>query len=195
MSGTEVCHMHGGKTPKGMNHPAFKHGQTSRYFPHGNLVELYNEAADGGSYTEQRSEIDLTTAMINEVLSEREEATGVLFRALRKTWEEMEEARDAGDGPRVTAKLEVAGRLIERGATSQAQREEAVKLMDHRRKLVDSETRRLERERQMLTLEQVMMRDMVIMEVLKEMLDDGQLTRIRGRLQERMGRQQRLPPR
>lgn len=186
--GTSVCHIHGGKSLKGMDSPRFKDGSRSRYYPRGNLVELYNEAHDGGAYTDQREEIALTTGMINEVLSEQGEAIGTLCTVLRRTWVEAEQACDAGDRPKVAAKLEVVGRLIKDGAAAAARRDEAVGLMDHRRKLVDSETRRLERERQTLTLEQVMMRDMVIMEVLKEMLDDGQLARIRSRLRERMGR-------
>lgn len=120
------------------------------------------------------------------MLSESAEAAGPLFKRLHAKWMEVERAREAGEGATVANLLQSVGETIKRGVAASMQRDEAVRLMDHRRKLVDSETRRLERERQMLTLEQVMMRDLVIIGVLKEMLDDEQLTRIRGRLQERL---------
>ncbi len=185
--GTEVCHIHGGKSPKGIDHPRFKNGSKSRYVPRGNLVERYNEAFDAGVYTEQREEIALTTGMINEVLSKREESAGTVFRELQKDWNGFEHSRLANDVPKMRAHLDNMGQLIHRGVTAGMQRDEAVKLMDHRRKLVDSETRRLEREKQMMTLEQVMIRDAILLEVLREMLTPEQLHSIRQRLEDRLG--------
>ena len=182
--GRNVCHMHGGKSPKGLDHPRFKTGSASRYVPRGNLAELYNEAYDRGAYTELRDEIALTTGMINQVLSQREESAGQIFRQLEEERRGMRRANASGDPQTAAGRLNAILELIARGVTAEAQRAETVKLMDHRRKLVDSEARRLERERQTLTLEQVMMRDAIILAVLKEILDHGQLARIRQRLRE-----------
>lgn len=181
------CRLHGGRAVRGVEHPRFRTGETSRYFPRGNLAALYNEAYDRGSYTELREEIALATGMINQVLSGREESAGQIFRRLQKEAQGIHRANAAGNQRQAAEHLNELMRLIACGATAEMQRAEVVSLMEQRRKLVDSEGRRLERERQMLTLQQVMMRDQIFMEVLKELLSDAQLARIRTRLAERLG--------
>ena len=181
-----ACRQHGGKSLKGIEHPGFKHGATSRYTPRGNLVELYNEAYNRGSYTEGRDGIALTDGMINQVLSEREEAAGQIFRQLKEEREGVRRANASGEPQKAAGHLNAIFVLIDRGVAADKQRSEVVRLLDHRRKLVDSETRRLEREKQTLTLEQVMMRDAIILEVLKETLNDRELANVRVRLQKRL---------
>lgn len=61
------CRMHGGKTPKGVNLPHFKHGRYSTYLPNG-LKAAYLEAVKDAEFTQQRDSIALIDAMINTIL-------------------------------------------------------------------------------------------------------------------------------
>ena len=93
--------------------------------------------------TEHRDAIALLDAMIQQALEGYEEGgTPKLWRELSRTWWRAEAARGARDKTKWREAYAKLGLLIEWGG-SQADREaELLTLLERRRKLVDSETRR-----------------------------------------------------
>ena len=107
------CRMHGGATPRGPAHGAFKTGRHSKSLPH-RLAARYEEAMADETLLEQRSEIALLDVRIDEVVR----------------------TVDAKRAPAVWDDL--------------------CRLLDQRRKLVESERRRMVEMHQMLTTEEAM---------------------------------------
>ena len=105
--------------------------------------------------SEHREAIALLSTMIQEILDEYEEGGAPkLWRRLSRTWRRAEAARVAWDRKKWREAYVQLGMLIERGG-SQADREaELLNLLERRRKLVESETRRRAAEANTFTAEE-----------------------------------------
>lgn len=145
------CRVHGGATPAGVASPHYRHGRRQRWrralAGQRALLERYEEALADEQRLELANEIALTDAMISlaiERLSTGE--SGSLWADLVAAREEFRRAqrlkREAKRRAAITAAVEVILELIDRGASVAAARAELVELIDHRRKLTESERKR-----------------------------------------------------
>jgi hypothetical protein len=154
--GVEVCRMHGGKTPRGAGSVHFKHGKYSRCLPT-RLAAHYEEATHDPELLELRREIALTDARIIDVLRRVDTGeSGAIWRQAQAAMARFrrEQARGNLDAmPRALAQVQ---RLITEGAGDYAAWREVGALLEQRRKLCDSETRRLAASHDILTSEQAM---------------------------------------
>lgn len=136
------CHTHGGHTPKGADHGAFKHGKYSDALPDG-VREQYEETRDDEHLTDLREEIAVIETRIHRVLESLEEQDSAqLWGDLSETFSEFKAARDAGDTDTMGRKMVELTDLIERGAKARSRWEEIGNLIERKRRLVDSERRR-----------------------------------------------------
>jgi len=79
--------MHGGKTPRGVELPQFRHGHYSKAMPD-RLVERYERALSDEERYDLRDEIALSEAKIADLLAGME--SGASEDALRSRWREVE---------------------------------------------------------------------------------------------------------
>lgn len=148
--GRERCRHHGGNTPRGPEHPNFKHGRYSKELPNG-MRERLQEALDDDELTSLRDEIGLITVRIQEVLKE------AMKGRPQETWADLEaqmqrarQAQDAGDPYEMAQALAEMEELIEAGTRQTEAWSELTELIDTRRKLARAEHRRTTELQQMI---------------------------------------------
>lgn len=149
--GREQCHIHGGKSLEGPSLPQFRTGRHSKYLPE-RLASRAEAAAKDAQLLELAQEVGLVDTLISDALSQIDtEESGELFRQIRKGWQSYLEAASTQRREQAQSSLDA---LIDRGAQSTDARDDAVKLIEQRRKLVDSERKRLVDAQQMVTAQQ-----------------------------------------
>ena len=151
------CRKHGGKSLKGIGHPHYKDGSHSRYRPKG-IKDAYERAlAEGTRTTENREELALITASIEQVLEEMGKDSEDWFRLLNEHADRIEAFRAAEEHTMMLAEVLELIKTVRRGSQKYQKRRELRDWIDLRRRTSETETRRLEREHQMVTREQVLM--------------------------------------
>jgi len=156
--GSEYCHYHGGKNPKGVAHANFKHGQRSKYMPRLDLLDKYQRYLNDPELTHHRDSVALLDGMIQQALEEYAEGgTPELWRRLQATSRRMRVAERANDRQRWREAYEEVKLLIEDGAGQTAREKKVVSLLSERRKHADSETKRSLSEDTLYTPEHVHM--------------------------------------
>jgi hypothetical protein len=148
--------LHGGLTPVG---PACKHyrsGRYSTYLPE-RLRARYEQAEDDAELLSLRSEVALVDARLADLLSRVETGeSGQRWLSLRKAHRASKRSRLSGDVPAMTQTLAEIELVIERATDDHAAWGEIAALLEQRRKLTESEQKRLVTLQQMLSSEQAM---------------------------------------
>lgn len=148
--------MHGGKSLKGVASATFKTGRHSKYMP-ARLLERYNEAAQDPELLNLREDIALIDARLADILLRADDGeAGKLWNDARKSNDELQKAMADKDWSRVRLAAANLDRLIGEGLTDHETWNEIRSLIDQRRRLVESEQKRLIAGQQMITSEQAM---------------------------------------
>lgn len=157
MKDSDVCYHHGGKTPRGIASPHYKHG---RHTPWANILPKHLTEAFDASFTDPkllslRKDIALTDARITELLAAlvREDAP--------LTWEQLVQAK-AGFYKAQAAKnvgaskaaLDAIMLLIDQGAADVDKWAELRQAQEHRRKMIETEWKSKTALARVLTMEQ-----------------------------------------
>jgi len=154
--GKEVCHYHGGKTPGGIASPHYKTGRYSKYLPT-RLLARYQEAKADPDLLELRSEIALTDARISELVARVDTGeSGALWGRLAGLTDKADQARYRGDTAALASVLNVLFQAIRAGAQDWETWAEVFGLLEQRRRLVESERKRLVEMHQMVQVEKAM---------------------------------------
>jgi hypothetical protein len=156
MRGLEVCRMHGGKTPRGPASVHFKDGRYSKFLP-SRLFAAYQHAAHDPELMSLRRDIALTDARIVDLLKRVDTGeAGAIWREAQAAMAKfrLEQAKNHVDGMMLA--ITQVERLISKGAGDYAVWGEIAELIEQRRKLVESEARRLREAHDSLTAEQAM---------------------------------------
>lgn len=155
VKGRDVCRMHGGKTPRGTASPHFRHGRYSKDLP-SHLMERFEQALSDPDLVDLRRELALTDAEMSACLREMEKTPA------REVWMHLHEAaaifrraRSAGDLDEMTSSLELILGVIEQGIEAEKHWMKIDRLIERRRRLVESETRRELASSQELTYDSV----------------------------------------
>ena len=156
IEGMKVCWVHGGATPRGIASPHFKNGRHSKYLD-GQLLATYQASLQDEGLHELRSELSLVDARINELLDQVQRSPGLpSTRVIREAWVKYQQATRS----RNHLELEQAQAEMEAALAAQVAPYElwdkVFDAVNTRRRLADSERKRLVDLRQMLTAEQVM---------------------------------------
>lgn len=150
------CRMHGGATPKGIASPQFVTGRYSKYMPP-RLLERYQEAADDPELLELRHEIMLVDARLGDLLKRVDNGEALtLWEKARKANIEIQKAVHDENYGRLMVQCVELDYLIGSGLADYAAWSEIQALLDQRRKLVESERKRLVEAQQLITSEQAM---------------------------------------
>lgn len=165
------CYMHGGKTPAGPALPQFHTGKYSKFLP-ARLTERYGEALTDSNLLALREEVSLLDARLADVLGRVDTGeSGALWKAvdgafrLYQTFKGIDPVKEL----RAFADLEAA---IQAGIADYAAWGEVLILIEQRRKLVESERKRLVEMQQMITTEQAMTLLAVVVDTVRRHVTD-----------------------
>lgn len=181
--GREVCAIHGGKTPAGIASPHARHLRHSKYLPE-RLLERYAEALADEDLLNLKYEIGLVDTRIAELL-EQDEAGGSadLWLSLQQQHRVMDAASRREDVEKWTEAFKAIGEIIDTGVRANMHWQQITDLLEQRRKLVDTERRRLVDMQQMITSEQAMVLVSALISIIREEVTDRNvLTRLQARI-------------
>ncbi len=151
------CRMHGGATPHGPDLPQYKTGRYSKYLP-ARLAGRYQEAQADSELLALREEVVLTDARLADVLKRVDTGeSGELWRNAKGAFENFKSAQGKGDIDKSREALTDLSALLTRGQDDYATWDEVGKLLEQRRRLVESERKRLVEMQQMITAERAML--------------------------------------
>lgn len=155
--GYSVCSIHGGRTPRGSASPHYVNGRYSKALPE-RLAARYVEATQDSELLALRDEISLTDTLIVDTVEKLDTGgSKAHFLALRQKWDEFQRYEKQGDGPKTSAALWELGNLITDGLRDFTLLDDIARLIEQRRKLSESERKRLIEMRQLFTAEQAVL--------------------------------------
>lgn len=152
-----VCRMHGGATPHGLASANFKTGKYSRYkiFSTELSAQLL-EARNDPRPLVLRDDIDLIVARINELLAAEAIGSDELWRAVTRAEFVLTEGLRTKDNLKFNAGLELLRRSIDTGKESANRWKDVERLIERKKRLAQTETRREVMEGKMVSLERVL---------------------------------------
>lgn len=166
------CRMHGGKTPRGFALPQTKTGRHSKDLPT-RLAGRYLESLNDPDLLNLSDDIALTDAFIEDARKGLDHGeSGRLFAELKSTWDQLMTAQRAKDAAGVQMHMAELGALIRQGVGAYAARNEAADLIDRRRKLVESESKRRVQMQDMITSEKAMLLTSALLDAVVRNVDD-----------------------
>lgn len=147
------CRMHGGQARSGIASGTFKDGRYSKYIP-SRLAARYQDAADDPTLLQLGHDVALVDARLADLLGRVDSGeSGSLWRAVQQAFTQYSLVKGGKDDAKGFAALESA---IEAGTNDYAAWSEISSLLEQRRKLVESERKRLIEMQNTLTVTQVM---------------------------------------
>ncbi|MDP9477423.1 MAG: hypothetical protein M3R38_17360 [Actinomycetota bacterium] len=159
MTGRDTCYHHGGKSPVAAGSPHYKDGSRSKYRAifSGDALEHYAWAREDPRYLEMREEMAvLDTLFVEELKRARVGGGTALWEELGSAWERFKAARPETDAATAGRCLRRVGELIEEGASRIAAQREALEIVERKRKLSETERRRIVDAERMITEAQAM---------------------------------------
>lgn len=156
LTGRTRCRLHGGKSLRGIASPSFKDGRHSRFLPK-RLIDRYAAGLDDPDLLELRPEIALLDAHLSELLDALDIGShGDLWDDLGALWDRYQTAVREGDRKSQQTLIPEIAAVVETGADVNGTWRQVVRLMEQRRKMVETEQRRLTAAQQMVTVEQTL---------------------------------------
>jgi hypothetical protein len=175
MKGRNVCYHHGGKTPRGFALPHTKTGRHSKDLPT-RLSGRYLESLNDPDLLNLSDDIALTDAFIEDARKGLDHGeSGRLFAELKATWDQLMTAQRNKDAAAVQMHMAELGALIRQGVGAYAARNEATQLIDQRRKLVESESKRRVQMQDMITSEKAMLLTSALLDAVVRHVDDPRI--------------------
>ncbi len=154
--GRTRCRLHGGKTLVGPASPHFRTGRYSAYLPE-RLRARYEQAEGDAELLSLKSEVALTDACLIDLLARVDTGeSGQRWANLKKAHEEFKVSRLARDVPKMNVALAKIEALLDSAVQDHTAWGEIGTLIEQRRKLTESEAKRLITLQQMLTTEEAM---------------------------------------
>jgi len=148
--------MHGGASPGGLASPNYKHGRYSKYLPQ-RMLPRYLESRDDPELLNQRWEIGLLDARIADLLGRVDTGEAgtawATLDGLRRRFEEAQLKGRTRDSANAVQEMMV---LVGRGASDFAAWDEVIGLVEKRRRLVESERKRMVEMHQMVAVERAL---------------------------------------
>lgn len=155
-----------------MGLPQYKHGKYSKYIP-ARLNETYQAARADDRLLELRDEIALLDARITDVLKRVDTGeSGGLWRQVKDAWDNWQASQLTGDPNVMRVALNDVDRLIKRGLADYAAWADVTRLLEQRRKLTESERKRLVELQQVITAEQAMVMFSVLIDSVRRNVSD-----------------------
>lgn len=170
--GSKRCRMHGGHALRGMANPAFKTGRYSEYIPE-RLLARYQEAASDTQLLELDHDIALVDARLSDLLGRADTGeAGKLWEKAQRANDDIRKALHNENYGGVMIASEELDRLIGDRLMDYQAWNEITSLLDQRRKLVESQRKRLIESQQMITSEQAMTFVVALTDIIRRNVTD-----------------------
>ncbi len=167
------CYLHGGKSLKGLASPTYKGKGYSRYFPRKKLAEIYARSYDDPELTRLRKDLALVeTRLVELIQSLNSQQNGSLWTQLRSKHRELKRSKPTST--KAANLFKEIGELVERGSNDSLIWNEIAKQIDLRRRLLDSETKRVLVAHQVMTAEEVRLLIDAVANLIREHVKDRQ---------------------
>ena len=175
MRGMDVCRMHGGQSLRGPAHPNFRTGRYSKVLPT-RILARYREAEQDADLTSLRSELALVDARMGDLLARVDTGeSGALWRAMLQAHRACKRYTERGHVAKMREALADVESRLDAGVLDYEAWREIQALIEQRRKLADSEARRLVMLQQMISAEQLTVLLGVIVEIVARHITDRQV--------------------
>lgn len=188
------CRLHGGATPSGLASPQYKHGRWSKAMP-ARLLERYQMSADDPDLLALRHEIALLDARLEDLLKRVDTGeSGAIWKLLRDTFTELQTAKTKGDLTLEAIQFATLSELITRGTNDSMAWVDVLSIVEQRRKLVESEQKRLVAGKMMLQADEALAFVGALTEAIKKHVTDrNTLSAIGNEFARLIGRADRRP--
>lgn len=166
------CRMHGGKHPKGIAHYNYKEGKYSKALPQ-RMREAYIDARDDPQLLEQREQIAILDARLLDVLGRVDTGeSGALWGRLKERRVELLVAQRANDKTGQADAINAILSLIDQGHSDYRAWSELQGVLEQRKRIIESERKRLVEMQQMVTSQQAMGLISALLESVKRNVTD-----------------------
>lgn len=170
--GGTKCHMHGGASLGGMASPTFKTGRHSKFLPE-RLAARYAEAQADPRLLELRDEVALIDIRLGELVERIDAAESAQrWQGLQAAYADLTLATTRSDTAAFKLAMAALGAAMQDGGQDYAIWGEIVALAEQRRKLVDSEAKRLQTMHQMITTERAMVLLAAVTDAIRKHVQD-----------------------
>lgn len=141
--GSKVCYHHGAVALIGPASPGWRHGKYATVLP-GRMVDAYQAAREDPALLSLREEIAFIDARLAELVKQLEsgESAGA-WSGVQHWFERLREAMGTGSKTDMIESLDRMDKLINHGIRAQWVHKDIGRTLDRRRRLVESERRRL----------------------------------------------------
>lgn len=181
MNGMDVCYHHGGKSLRGIASPTLKTGRYSKYLPE-NLLDVYEQSESDGELLSIRADIALMDSMIAANLPKLEtRESGKAWVAIKKSIMELKKHFANVDMGKCEVTIDEMLEIVNAQTLHYATEQEIRESLDQRRKLSESERKRLVDMQQMVTAEESMLLATALLDsVRRNVTDRGILNAIQS---------------
>jgi len=157
VKGRTTCRFHGGLTPRGTEAiEAFKTGKYSKYLPK-NLKERYEYFLNDPDRDTSGNDIALLDVRLSQLAENIEtDVSSEVWEKMFKMWGELMYAIRSGDAIKQAEAINKIDDFISDTDKHEKRWKDIERIAEVRRKLADSEQRRHEKAKQMITVEQAM---------------------------------------
>lgn len=168
MKGMGVCASHGGKSLRGVDASGFRTGRYSKYLPD-RLLPKYHEALADEELTRLDDEIALVDARLQEQLSilQRFGTTPGGWERAKRTFRSFRDNTNRGRRAPALDALNELDQIFGADATDAVAWEGVNELIEQRRKLVETERKRLADEDRMISVERLMIMAAAIIDIIR----------------------------
>jgi hypothetical protein len=175
----------------GPAHGRYKNGRYSKYLPE-RMAAKYREAQKDPELLSLKDEVAALDARIADLFARVDTGeSGAIWDELQKEWAAFHLVRDLGDIPKMHVSIAKLDRLFDRRLNDHAAWAEITELWEQRRKLVESEQKRLISMRAMITQEQALILMGAVTDIITRNVPDKKaLSQIVVELQQIMTRDQ-----
>ncbi len=175
LAGRTRCRLHGGKSLVGSACPQYRSGRYSAYVPE-RLREQYEQAEDDAELLSLRSELALTDTRLIDLLARVNTGeSGQLWADLRRAHREFTGAKRGRDVARMYTTLARMEQLIDSAVDDHQAWAEIGELIEQRRRLVESEQKRMVMLNQMMTKEEALLMTRQLVDIMTRHVTDKQV--------------------
>ena len=155
MTGGTTCRMHGGSVRRGVLSPSFKTGRYSRFLD-ATALQRYHEGLEDPTMLALTDEIALTDVRLSALAEQIGKADVPDWDRIKAGFEQLDAAVKAGDSKGTARALSILRTAIAEGRSERESWSELNGLVHARRRLVESERRRMVEAQQFVAVGQVM---------------------------------------
>jgi len=173
IAGSQWCKFHGAMAAKGIANSQFKDGRYSRYVPKA-LLDKYEAARDDPELLSQKDDIAILETRISQLLQRLDLDSNIHeWDFLEKKLQDLRVAVVSGANAQATTIIADLAEFVEKGQQDVKTWNEITRIMDIKRKVSESERKRLIEMDQIITAEKAMLLITMISTIVKKYVTDS----------------------